>query len=195
MSYEVPQNRAPSDGGLTLRRRRSLCKCRPLRVPRRRRTAKENSPESERGVMGVLSNVPGHRTAPHRTTVPRHATPRHATLCAYIQDSPRAAGCKRNAIHSKDAVAHVLELLGDLARCPVEFVGNHPLFGRIERRELLAQVAIHYILHATRVPTPSRAATLITPREQVRTSWHAQTTDATKRRHNSVWKCKQWSRA
>ena len=92
MSYEVPQNRAPSDGGLTLRRRRSLCKCRPLRVPRRRRTAKENSAESERGVMGVLSNVPGLRTAPHPTTpchatprhaTPRHATPRHATLRAY----------------------------------------------------------------------------------------------------------------
>ena len=196
MSYEVPQNRAPSDGGLTLRRRRSLCKCRPLRVPRRRRTAKENSAESERGVMGVLSNVPGLRTAPHPTT-PCHATPRHATPrhTSRIQDSPRAAGCKRNAIHSKDAVAHVLELLGDLARCPVELVGDRPLFGRIERRELLAQVAIHYILHATRVPTPSRAATLIQPREEVRTSCHAQTTDATKRRHNSVWNCKQWSRA
>jgi hypothetical protein len=69
------------------------------------------------------------------------------------------------------------------------------LFGRIERRELLAQVAIHYILHATRVPTPSRAAALIQPREEVRTSCHAQTTDTTKRRHNSVWNSKQWSRA
>jgi hypothetical protein len=52
------------------------------------------------------------------------------------------------------------------------------LFGCIERRELLAQVAVHYVLHATRVCAASEPqATLFYPRKRGM-SCHARTTDA-----------------